>query len=149
MHYASMSATAIAKDIGYHPSTISKLVRKHQKTNEFTDRQRSVPWATRENAGRLRITRYQPFTIVCVTEHSGKVKSVGYRSRRHIRRLHAVTKQHDWPGVKHDVIGIWRHDRKIHWWDTAYDQRNNMETVPFGGVGVGGNGGSLMVWGYM
>ncbi|XP_041361938.1 uncharacterized protein LOC121377907 [Gigantopelta aegis] len=102
MRNAGMSLRAIARNVGHHASTISRLVRKHQQTNDVKDLNHSGrPRVTshREDTALLRLTRIHPFMRSGVLKREwlpnrrlsdrmvrNRLKTAGYRARRPVRR---------------------------------------------------------------
>jgi transposase len=97
-----MSLRQIAQRVGHHHSTVSRIVNKHRLTNDVKDRPRSgrsrITSRTDDNAlGRL--VRRNPFAKSTVLKRQwlphrllsartvqNRLKSVGYRSRRPVKR---------------------------------------------------------------
>jgi IS30 family transposase len=59
MHTAGMSFKAIGRQMGYHYTVVSRLVRKHTQTNNVKDLPRSG--RPRVTADRERLVRRMPF----------------------------------------------------------------------------------------
>jgi transposase len=175
---AGMSLRKIAQRVGHHHSTVSHIVNKHRLTNDVKDRERSGRsriTSRREDKALGRLVRRNPFANSTVLKRQllphrllsartiqNRLKSVGYRSRRPVKRC-LLTQAHkafrlQWFQTRRQWnLVSWR---KVHWSDesrfllhvtdgivrvwrqpnTAYAERNIVETVPFGG-------GSVMVWG--
>jgi len=97
-----MSCRAIAKQLGYHHSVITRLVQKHAQTNDVKDHARSGrPKVTsvREDRALLRHVRLLPFTSapvlrdnwnahgrVSISTILNRLRVVGYRARRPLKR---------------------------------------------------------------
>lgn len=102
MHSAGMSHKAIGRQLGYHYSVISRLVRKHDESNAVKDRPRSGrPRATsqREDRALIRLVRRQPFASspslkrqwlpnrrLSTRTVRNRLKAAGLRARRVIKR---------------------------------------------------------------
>lgn len=102
MRDSGMSCRAIARQLGYHHSVITRLVQKHAQTNDVKDRVRSGrPRATsvREDRALLRHVRRLPFTSapvlrdywnthrrVSITTIRNRLHVAGYRARRPLKR---------------------------------------------------------------
>jgi transposase len=178
MREAGMSLRQIAQRVGHHHSTVSRIVNIHRLTNDVKDRSRSERsriTSRREDNALGPLVRRNPFANSTVLKRQwlphrllsartvrNRLKYVGYRSRRHIKRC-LLTQVHkvfrlQWRQTRHQWnLASWR---KVHWSDerrfllhvtngrvrvwrqpnTAYAERNIVETVTFGG-------GSVMVWG--
>jgi transposase len=178
MREAGMSLRQIAQRVGHHHSTVSRIVNIHRLTNDVKDRSRSERsriTSRREDNALGPLVRRNPFANSTVLKRQwlphrllsartvrNRLKYVGYRSRRHIKRC-LLTQVHkvfrlQWCQTRRQWnLASWR---KVHWSDerrfllhvtngrvrvwrqpnTAYAERNIVETVTFGG-------GSVMVWG--
>jgi transposase len=161
MREAGMSLKQIAQRVVHRHSTVSRIVNTHRLTNGVKDLPRSgKPRITsrREDNALRRLVRRNPFVNSTVLKRQwlphrllsagtvrNRLKSVGYRSRRPVKRC-LLTQAHkafrlQWCQTRRQWnLASWR---KVQWNDepnTAYDEGNIVETVPFGG-------GSVMVWG--
>ena len=128
MREAGMSLRQIAWRVGYHHSTISRIVNKHQNTNSVNDLPksgRSSVTSDHENRALSRVIRRNPFINSTVLKRQwfprfphraissrtlrNRLKRAGYRSWRpvkgHCSRLD--TKLNDYGGVRLVVAGIW------------------------------------------
>ena len=99
MHTTGMSFKAIGRQMGYHYTVVSRLVRKHTQTNNVKDLPRSdTPWVTSDMALQ-RLVRRMPFAISPVLKQHwlpnrrlstrtvrNRLKSAGLKSRRVIQR---------------------------------------------------------------
>ena len=129
MHTTGMSFKAIRRQMGYHYTVVSRLVRKHTQTNNVKDLPRSGrPRVTsdRDDRALQRLVRRMPFSTNPVLKQHwlpnrrlstrtvrNRLKSAELKSRRVIKRPHKTT---------------------------AYVPRNIHPTIPYGGC-------SVMVWG--
>lgn len=102
MHSTGMSYKAIGRQLGYHYTVISRLVRKHAATQDVKDRSRSGrPSVTtqREDRSLGRLVRRNPFAAsTCLKQQwlpgrnlsartvRNRLKAAGLRSRRVIKR---------------------------------------------------------------
>jgi IS30 family transposase len=102
MHTTGMSFKAIERQMGYHYTVVSRLVRKHTQTNNVKDLPRSDrPWATSDRDDRTlqRLVRRMLFaTSPVLKQHwlpnrrlstrtvRNRLKSVGLKSMRVIKR---------------------------------------------------------------
>ena len=102
MHTAGMSFKAIGRQMGYHYTVVSRLVRKHTQTNNVKDLPRSGrPWVTSDldNRALQRLVRWMPFaTSPVLKQHwlpnrhlstrtvRNRLKSAGLESSRIIKR---------------------------------------------------------------
>ena len=178
MREAGMSLKQIAQRVVHRHSTVSRIVNTHRLTNGVKDLPRSgKPRITsrREDNALRRLVRRNPFVNSTVLKRQwlphrllsagtvrNRLKSVGYRSRRPVKRC-LLTQAHkafrlQWCQTRRQWnLASWR---KVHWsvesrfllyvtdgrariWrqpNTVYAERNIAETVSFGG-------GSVMVWG--
>lgn len=137
MHSTGMSYKAIGRQIGYHYTVISRLVRKHAATQEVRDRPRTGrPTVTtdRENRSLGRLVRRNPFANSTYLKQQwlpgrqissrtvrNRLRDDGLRSRRVIRRP-LLTDRHrrerlNWCRARQN----WnlRNWRKIHWSDES------------------------------
>ena len=144
------------RQIGYHYTVVSRLVRKHTQTNNVKD----LPWcgrprvtSDRDDRALQRLVRRMPFaTSPVLKQHWLSNRRLSTRTDRHRRtRLAWCLARHgrnlrtwrkiNWSDesrfllhVTDDRMRAWRHT------NTAYMPRNIQPTVPYGG-------GSVMVWG--
>ena len=102
MHTTGMSFKAIGRQMGYHYTVVSRLVRKHTQTNNVKDLSRSGrPRVTsdRDDRALQRLVRRMPFaTSPVLKQHwlpnrrlstrtvRNRLKSAGLKSRRVIKR---------------------------------------------------------------
>ena len=102
MHTTGMSFKAIGRQMGYHYTVVSRLVRKHTQTNNVKDLPRSGrPRVTsyRDDRALQRLVRRMPFaTSPVLKQHwlpnrrlstrtvRNRLKSAGLKSRRVIKR---------------------------------------------------------------
>ena len=102
MHSKGMSFKAIGRQMGYHYSVASRLVRKHTQTNNVKDLPRSSrPRLTSDSDDRAlqRLVRRMPFATSSVLKRHwlpnrrlstrtvrNRLKSAGLNSRRVIKR---------------------------------------------------------------
>jgi transposase len=102
MHTTGMSFKAIGRQMGYHYTVISRLVRKNTQTNNVKDLPRSGrPRVTsdRDDRALQRLVRRMPFAISPVLKQHwlynrhlstrtvrNRLKSAGFKSRRVIKR---------------------------------------------------------------
>jgi transposase len=102
MHTTGMSFKAIGRQMGYHYTVVSRLVRKHTQTNNVKDLPRSGrPRVTSDRDDRVlqRLVRRMPFaTSPVLKQHwlsnrrlstrtvRNRLKSAGLKSRRVIKR---------------------------------------------------------------
>ena len=138
MHTTGMSFKAIGRQMGYHYTVVSRLVRKHMETNNVKDLPRSGrPRVTsdRENRALQRVVRRMPFATSTVLKQEwlpkrrlsartvrNRLKSAGLKSRRVIKRLLLVDRHQQarclaWCLARHGWnVRTWR---KIHWSDES------------------------------
>lgn len=167
MHSTGMSYKAIGRQLGYHHTVISRLVRKHAGCPPVT--------SEREYRALLQLVPRQPFATSSYLKRQwlpnrhlsdrtvrNRLRAAGLRSRRVIKRP-LLTDQHRrfrlaWCLARRGWnLRTWQ---RIHWSDesrfllhvtdgrvrvwrlknTAYTPRNVRPTVPYGG-------GSVMIWG--
>ena len=99
---SGMSCRAIARQLGYHHSVITRLVQKHAQTNDVKDRARSgrsKVTFVREDRALLWHVRRLPFTSapvlrdnwnthrrVSISTVRNRLRVVGYRARRPLKR---------------------------------------------------------------
>ena len=99
MHTTGMSFKAIGRQMGYHYTVVSRLVRKHTQANNVKDLPRSGrPWVTSDRDDRplQRLVRRMPFaTSPVLKQHwlpnrrmstrtvRNRLKSAGLKSRSH------------------------------------------------------------------
>jgi IS30 family transposase len=159
-----MSLRQIAQRVGHHHSTVSRIVNKHRLTNDVKDRPRSgrSRITSRREANALRrLVRRNPFANSTVLKKTVVAPSVAIckktckdmltNTNTQSFRLQWCQTSRQW-----NLASL----RKVHWSDesrfllhvtdgrvrvwrqpnTAYAERNIVETVPLGG-------GSVMVWG--
>ena len=166
MQEAGMSLRQIAHRVGHHHSIVSRIVNKHRLTNDVMDRPRSGRsriTSRREDNALGRLVRRNPFANSTVLKRQwlphrllsartvrNRLKSVGYRSRRPVKRC-LLTQAHkafrlQWCQTRRQWnLASWR---KVHWSDesrfllhvtygrvrvwrqpnTAYAERNIVET---------------------
>ena len=102
MREAGMSLRQIAQRVGHHHSTVSRIVNIHRLTNDVKDRSRSERsriTSRREDNALGPLVRRNPFANSTVLKRQwlphrllsartvrNRLKYVGYRSRRHIKR---------------------------------------------------------------
>jgi transposase len=102
MHTTGMSFKAIGRQMGYHYTVVSRLVRKHTQTNNVKDLPRSGrPRLTsdRDERALQRLVRRMPFATSLILKHHwvsnrrvstktvrNHLKSAGLNSRRVIKR---------------------------------------------------------------
>ena len=102
MHTTGMSFKAIGRQMGYHYSVVSRLVRKHTQTNNVKDLPRSGrPWviSDRDDRALQHLVRRMPFATSSVLKQHwvpnrrlstrtvrNCLKSAGLKSRRVIKR---------------------------------------------------------------
>ncbi|KAK7097776.1 hypothetical protein V1264_004707 [Littorina saxatilis] len=102
MDATGASFKAIGRQLGYHYTVISRLVRKHRQTGDFKDRPQSGrPRVTseREDRALLRIIRREPFSTSTVLKRTwlpnrhlstrtvrNRLKAAGMAARRVIKR---------------------------------------------------------------
>lgn len=93
-----MSLQQIATQIGHHPSTVSRILKKHRETNDVKDRRRSGrPPCTSERENRALLSH--PFANSSVLKREwlpnrrisdrtvrNRLKAAGYRARRPVKR---------------------------------------------------------------
>ena len=109
----------------HHHSTVSRIVNKHRLTNDVKDRPRSGRsriTSQREHNSLERLVRRNPFAnsnvlrrqwlphqLLSARTVRNRLKSVGYHSRRHVKRC-LLTQAHKISicnGAKHVVNGMW------------------------------------------
>ena len=96
MHTTGMSFKASGRQMGYHFSVVSRLVRKHTQTNNVKDFPRSErPWLTSDRDDRVlqRLVRQMPFaTSPVLKQHWLPNRRLSTRTVRN--RLKSVKKSH-------------------------------------------------------
>lgn len=137
MHAAGMSFKTIGRNMGYHYTVISRLVRKHAQTGCAIDRARSGrPTVTTQREDRLllRNARREPFSTspqlkrlwlpnrpISTRTVRNRLKAAGLKARRVIKRP-MLTDRHKrlrlaWCMARiHWNLRTWR---KIHWSDES------------------------------
>lgn len=137
MHSTGMSFKAIGRQLGFHHTVISRLVRKHRETNDVKDRQRSGrPTVTsqREDRALNRLVRLHPFATssrlktewlpnrrLSTRTLRNRLKAAGLASRRVIKRPF-LTDRHQrlrlqWCLARRNLnLRSWR---RIHWSDES------------------------------
>ena len=153
MHTTGMSFKSIGRQMGYHYTVVSRLVRKHTQTNNVKDLPRS---------GRPRVTSDHDDMALQRLVYNRRMPFMGLKSRRVIKRPLLADRHRRshlaWCLARRGWnLKTWC---KIHWSDksrfllhvtdgrmrvwrqknTAYTPRNIQPTVPYGR-------GSVMVWG--
>jgi transposase len=102
MYTTGMSFKAIGRQMGYHYTVVSRLVRKHTQTNNGKTLPRSGrPWVTsdRDDKALQRLVRWMPFATSPILKQRwlpnrrlstrtlrNRLKSAGLKSRRVIKR---------------------------------------------------------------
>jgi IS30 family transposase len=99
MHTTGISFKAIGRQMGYHYTVVSRLVRKHKQTNNVKDLPRSRVTSDRDDWALQRLVRRMPFaTSPVLKQHwlpnrrlstrtvKNRLKSAGLKSRRVIKR---------------------------------------------------------------
>ena len=110
MRDSGMSCRAIARQLGYHHSVITRLVQKHAQTHDVKDRARSGrPKVTsvREDRALLRHVRRLPFTSehvlrdnwnthrrVSISTVRNRVRVLGYRDPSNVPSCNQDTSTH-------------------------------------------------------
>jgi hypothetical protein len=162
MHTTGMSFEAIGRQMGYHYTVVSRLVRKYTQTNNVKDLARSGrPRVTSDRDDRhcsvwLDGCNSQPDPYsnntgfpnrrLSTRTVRNRLKSAGFTSRKVVKRPLLVDRhrrshlawslaRRGWNlrNMAQDPLGL---EKK----NTAYAPRNIQPTVPYGG-------GSVMVWG--
>jgi transposase len=137
MHTTGMSFKAIERQMGYHYTVVSRLVRKHTQTNYVKDLLRSGrPRVTSDHDDRTlqRMVRWMPFANSPVLKQHwlpnrrlstrtvrNRLKSAGLKSRRVIKRPLLADRHRRsrlaWCLARHGWnLRTWR---KIHWSDES------------------------------
>lgn len=137
MHSAGMSFKAIGRNLGYHYTVVSRLVRKHAQTGSAMDLPRSGrPTVTtpREDRHLLRHVRREPFLTspqlkrlwlpnrnISTRTVRNRLKSAGLKARRVVKRPllrdHHKRARLAWClNRQHWNLRTWR---KIHWSDES------------------------------
>ena len=136
MREAGMLLRQIAKRVGHHHSTVSRIANTHRLTNDVKDRTRSERsrFTTRRDNALGRLVRRTPFANFTVVKRQWlphrflfartvrhRLKYVGYRSRRPVKRclltqaLTAFLLQ--WCQTRRQWnLASWR---KVHWSDVS------------------------------
>ena len=115
MHTTGVSFKTIGRQMGYHYTVVSRLVRKHTQTNNVKDLLRSSkPRVTsgRDDRALQRLVRRMPFATSHVLKQHwlpnrrlstrtvrNRLKSAGLKSRRVIKRPLLVDRQPNWWSV--------------------------------------------------
>jgi hypothetical protein len=138
MHTTWMSFKAIGRQMGYHYTVVSRLVRKHTQTNNVKDLSRSGrPRVTsdRDDRALQRLARRIPFaTSPVLKQHwlpnrrlstrtvRNRLKSAGHKSRRVIKRSLLVNRHRRSRLACCLARRGWnlRTWRKIHWSDESW-----------------------------
>jgi hypothetical protein len=137
MHTTWMSFKAIGRQMGYHYTVVSRLVRKHTQTNNVKDLPRSSRQrvtSDRDNRALQRLVRQMPFaTSPVLKQHwlpnrrlstrtvRNRLKSAGLKSRRVIKRPLLADRHRRlrlaWCLARRGLnLRTWR---KIHWSDES------------------------------
>jgi hypothetical protein len=137
MHTTGMSFKAIGRQMGYHYTVVSRLVRKHTQTNNVKDLPRSSRQrvtSDRDNRALQRLVRQMPFaTSPVLKQHwlpnrrlstrtvRNRLKSAGLKSRRVIKRPLLADRHRRlrlaWCLARRGLnLRTWR---KIHWSDES------------------------------
>lgn len=137
MNSAGMSFKAIGRNLGYHYTIVSRLVRKHAQTGSAVDRPRSGrPAVTtpREDRQLLRFVRREPFSTspqlkrawlpnrqISTRTVRNRLKAAGLKARRTIKRPllrdHHKRARLAWCLARRNWnLRTWR---KIHWSDES------------------------------
>ena len=137
MREAGMSLRQIARRLGHHHSTISRIVSKHQTTNSVKDLPRSgrpPVTSAREDRALGRIVRRNPFMNSTVLKRQwlpnrvlssrtlrNRLKRAGYRSRRPVKRplltpRHKVERLRWCRARRRWNLASWR---RVHWSDES------------------------------
>jgi transposase len=137
MHTTGMSFRAIGRQMGYHYTVVSRLVRKHTQTNNVKDLPRSSRQrvtSDRDNRALQRLVRQMPFaTSPVLKQHwlpnrrlstrtvRNRLKSAGLKSRRVIKRPLLADRHRRlrlaWCLARRGLnLRTWR---KIHWSDES------------------------------